>query len=916
MKMRLVKIFIFTLALSLSGLWGVVSWAQPTAITIGTTPVTGGTADDCLYKTSDSKLGGHACPTFGANTWTGLQTFNGGVNTAPVAASVATNAITLNLAQGSFFNVTSTANVNAVTFNNAPAGATGFNVQITGDGTPWDWNWPSTVSWEGGTAPFIPSVPGRIIVLAFDRFSTDGQWIGKVKFRGDNGGPPALSSYKYFVNPSTGNDTNPCTGWETACESWLGLGAKYTLVAGDRVCIANSTELNETLTSKYSGALNAPIVVEGCGPGEPAVISNSATLQTASWSSAVGTTYSTVTSLIPPAPGGANPCFTWIDTGNGNAAKGICKGVRGTSSAVTFSGAVNVSTGSWAAGIATLTTSAVHNLQVGDTFTISGVSPTGYNVTATATTGTTGSTLKYAVASNPGSYSSGGNVASYYVNWVGVTAGQANAVVFSTTVALPTGLTAGVTYYITAPVTGRFQVSATQNGTAILLSGTNSGTQTGTSELGTYQYAFAGGSLYVNIGRAPTILDKFKIGQGTTTGISLNGVSHWRFSNLVSAYNGSYGVALNTGNLSATISIASPAVITSSGHGLIAGQLVTLSSTGTLPIPLTPGQKLYVVNPSTNTFSVALTPGGTAINTSGSQSGTQTVQTPVDDIVFANVAYRRNSSDGLNCFFGQCSDVIMTGVETSYHYPGGGGEGDGWSWHAPTNGYPSSFVFEYGVSAWNAKDGGDTTSSTNAVVRYSYFNNANAGYLYQYGGNAFGLGNSGAPSNGSLSFYGNIVAGDGSPFSLPGTAQNQFIAQGPFTDDNFVLKIYCNVFYAQTITNPNFRAVRLEAGNGVGSIFKNNIINGAQQIGEIVANSPVVGTTGNDYNVNTVSYSGITQPTNDLTSSPQFTSSTNFKLLTTSPAYQTGVVVPGLTRTSLVSRGVYGCTTPGTVFSP
>ena len=56
-------------------------------------------------------------------------------------------------------------------------------------------------------------------------------------------------------------------------------------------------------------------------------------------------------------------------------------------------------------------------------------------------------------------------------------------VVFSTTGALPTGLTAGTTYYVISAglVPNSFEVSATPGGVAVNTSGTQSGTQTGTS---------------------------------------------------------------------------------------------------------------------------------------------------------------------------------------------------------------------------------------------------------------------------------------------------------------------------------------------------------------------------------------------------------------------------------------------------
>lgn len=75
----------------------------------------------------------------------------------------------------------------------------------------------------------------------------------------------------------------------------------------------------------------------------------------------------------------------------------------------------------------------------------------------------------------------------------------------------------------------------------------------------------------------------------------------------------------------ATITIASPGVVTWNSHGLTAGTPVRFSTTGALPTGLVAGTTYYVVSPTTNEFSVAATEGGSAINTSGSQSGTHTV---------------------------------------------------------------------------------------------------------------------------------------------------------------------------------------------------------------------------------------------------------------------------------------------------
>lgn len=82
-----------------------------------------------------------------------------------------------------------------------------------------------------------------------------------------------------------------------------------------------------------------------------------------------------------------------------------------------------------------------------------------------------------------------------------------------------------------------------------------------------------------------------------------------------------------------TISIATPADITFNAHGLTAGDTVRFTTTGSLPTGLTVGTVYYVISAglATNTFRLSLTPEGSPVNTSGTQSGVHTLirMTPV-----------------------------------------------------------------------------------------------------------------------------------------------------------------------------------------------------------------------------------------------------------------------------------------------
>ena len=77
-----------------------------------------------------------------------------------------------------------------------------------------------------------------------------------------------------------------------------------------------------------------------------------------------------------------------------------------------------------------------------------------------------------------------------------------------------------------------------------------------------------------------------------------------------------------------TTTIASPAIITQTAHGLLEAASVYLTTTGALPTGLLANTQYYVKYLTVNTYSLSLTQSlgisGAAINTSGTQSGTHT----------------------------------------------------------------------------------------------------------------------------------------------------------------------------------------------------------------------------------------------------------------------------------------------------
>jgi hypothetical protein len=73
-----------------------------------------------------------------------------------------------------------------------------------------------------------------------------------------------------------------------------------------------------------------------------------------------------------------------------------------------------------------------------------------------------------------------------------------------------------------------------------------------------------------------------------------------------------------------TITIASPGVISWTAHGFNNGEPIRFTTTGALPTGLVVATNYYIVNATANDFQLAATPGGAAINTSGTESGVHT----------------------------------------------------------------------------------------------------------------------------------------------------------------------------------------------------------------------------------------------------------------------------------------------------
>jgi hypothetical protein len=100
------------------------------------------------------------------------------------------------------------------------------------------------------------------------------------------------------------------------------------------------------------------------------------------------------------------------------------------------------------------------------------------------------------------------------------------------------------------------------------------------------------------------------------------------------AYTSGTGPVINSNSVgqltvdgTATTPVASPGVVNVPGHGFSAGDSVSFTTGGTLPTGITAGTPYYVIAAglSTNEFRIAATAGGSAINFTGTTTGTHNV---------------------------------------------------------------------------------------------------------------------------------------------------------------------------------------------------------------------------------------------------------------------------------------------------
>jgi hypothetical protein len=140
-------------------------------------------------------------------------------------------------------------------------------------------------------------------------------------------------------------------------------------------------------------------------------------------------------------------------------------------------------------------------------------------------------------------------------------------------------------------------------------------------------------------------------------------------------YNSLYDVISPSRNI--TISIASPAVITLAGHGLVADTIVEFFTDGTLPTGISTNTTYYVLSTgmTTDSFRISTSKGGSAVNTSGTQIGTHSIRHFMNGNGNGSTTF--NLPDGRGAFLRMSGSSSLyykardTGSGTRYPFTGG-----------------------------------------------------------------------------------------------------------------------------------------------------------------------------------------------------------------------------------------------------
>ena len=393
-----------------------------------------------------------------------------------------------------------------------------------------------------------------------------------------------------------------------------------------------------------------------------------ATTQTVAQSSAVNTTSDAITIASAAYGNGLAVVVSSSDTLPTGLSANTTYYVVGTSATAYFSGAGSISG-------TTLTVSAVYAGSIGVGTVISGTGVTGTTVTVLGTgTGGVGTytvSVSQTAASTTISGTYSGSQTIKLSTSFGGSAVNISAVGTGNMTLTPVSL--GITAPAGTSTTALATCGFTTNAITSVIEADNwkfdetSATQTATITIAS--------PAVVTVASAPTAQTAvaFTTTGALPTGLTVN-TPYYVFNRTSTSYNLS---AAKDESQAAVISIDAPAVV-SVASAPANGDIVNFTTDGSLPTGLTVGTYYYVVNRTDDTFQVSATAGGSAIttsdsqsgnhiavwrtpvNTSGSQSGTQTENTSKLKLLYKNTAKMSIDLGG---------NMILTGSVTAAGTP-------------------------------------------------------------------------------------------------------------------------------------------------------------------------------------------------------------------------------------------------------
>jgi hypothetical protein len=255
------------------------------------------------------------------------------------------------------------------------------------------------------------------------------------------------------------------------------------------------------------------------------------------------------------------------------------------------------------------------------------------------------------------------SIASPAVVSVPLAPANGTAVSFSTTGALPSGITANTPYYV-----------YNRSGSSYNLTTTAGSVQTATvSTGGTFTGSISGTTLSITgISTGTVSVGQIISGTGITAGTTITAF-------LTGTGNtGTYTVSVS--QTVGSITITAVGTLVTVGAAPSNGDIVIFTTTGTLPTGITAGTPYYVINRTSTTFQFAVSSGSstpvqitgasqtgtqtsssyTLVNTSGSQSGTQTETT-------SKMYFSYKGSNKMSVDLG--GNAIMVGNVTAFGTP-------------------------------------------------------------------------------------------------------------------------------------------------------------------------------------------------------------------------------------------------------